>query len=209
MADIWASTEEMQYEKSLGVDLEGALDEQQQAEQQQNLPRWLRDKQKKSKKDEADVNDPVNPSSEGYGEYRNREQIERQSKEVSMRQKEQIDHANQHMASQDQKQQQLNASENAWYYRDNSSGAVQGPFSGQQMMGWRDAGFFPPTTPIRFGHGEMNEEFIPLSEIDFTAPVVPVAPPPPPPPPPPALGSNGDLEMGVVAYPSMDDVIVE
>ncbi|KAK1745044.1 hypothetical protein QTG54_004335 [Skeletonema marinoi] len=31
MADIWASTEEMQYEKSLGVDLEGALDEQQQA----------------------------------------------------------------------------------------------------------------------------------------------------------------------------------
>lgn len=210
LADIWASAEEMHYEKSLGVDLEGVIDEQQQTEQQQNLPRWLRNKQKKPKKDEADVYDPVNPSSEGYGEYRNREQIERQSKEVSMRQKEQIDHANQHMASQQQKQLQLHVSENAWYYRDNSSGAVQGPFSGDQMVGWRDAGFFPPTTPIRFGHGEMNEEFIPLSDVDFSAPMTPVAPPPPPPPPPPpAMRSNEAIEMAAVAYPSIDDVIAE
>ncbi|KAL7437219.1 hypothetical protein ACHAXM_005518 [Skeletonema potamos] len=201
MADIWASTEEMQYEQSLGVDLEGAIDDQQQL--QQNLPRWLRNKQKKSKKDEADVNDPVNPSSEGYGEYRNREQIERQSKEVSMRQKEQIDHANQLMTSQQKKQEQLKVSENAWYYRDNSSGSVQGPFSREQMLGWRDAGFFPPTTPIRFGHGEMNEEFIALLEVDFTAPTGQAAPPPPPPPPPFAP------ELAAVAYPSIDDVIVE
>ena len=78
------------------------------------------------------------------------------------------------------------------------------------MMGWRNAGFFPPTTPVRFGHGNANEEFVALSEIDFTAPPIPVAPSPPLPlPPPPPLDSNTAAEFATVAYPSVDDAITE
>ena len=57
-----------------------------------------------------------------------------------------------------------------WYYRDNTSYAIQGPFSGYQMLGWRY--FFPPTTPVRFGDGS-HFHFVPLYSVDFTNPRVP------------------------------------
>eukprot|EP00580_Thalassiosira_gravida_P009768 CAMPEP_0201645388 /NCGR_PEP_ID=MMETSP0493-20130528/32015_1 /ASSEMBLY_ACC=CAM_ASM_000838 /TAXON_ID=420259 /ORGANISM="Thalassiosira gravida, Strain GMp14c1" /LENGTH=61 /DNA_ID=CAMNT_0048120307 /DNA_START=21 /DNA_END=202 /DNA_ORIENTATION=- len=61
--------------------MEGTLDQQQ---PQLYLPRWKRNKKNaKSKNDTADVNDPCCPSADGYGEYRQKDQIERQSKEVT------------------------------------------------------------------------------------------------------------------------------
>ena len=154
--------------------MEGTVDQQQ---QQPYLPRWKRNKKNaKSKKDEADVYDPCCPSADGYGEYRNKEQIERQSKEVAQLQQQQNEHAAKHVA---QKQEEISSSYNLqqpiWYYRDNTSGSIQGPFSGEQMMGWR--AFFPVTTPCRFGHGG---DFVALSDVDFVKP--PVPPPPPPQP---------------------------
>jgi len=188
MADIWASQEEMQYEQQNGksMAMEGTLDQQQPA----YLPRWKRHKKKNAQSKEiADVNDPCCPSADGYGEYRNKDQIERQSKEVAMLQKEQNEHVAQHLATHlastttaaHAEQQSAvpfyNVQQSIWYYRDNTSGGTQGPFSGEQMMGWR--AFFPATTPVRFGEGG---EFVALGEVDFVKP--PVPPPPPPPPPP-------------------------
>ncbi|KAL9181405.1 hypothetical protein ACHAXT_010210 [Thalassiosira profunda] len=173
LVDIWASAEEVEFDQTLGGS-QGTAEQQ----QQPYVPRWKRNKMaKKSKttKDEVDVNDPCCPSADGYGEYRNREQIERQSKEVASRQKEQQDHAARHVAAQEEKAasqpQTYNMQQQTWFYRDNTSGTIQGPFSGEQMMGWK--AFFPPTTPVRFGE---DGAFVPLAEVDFASPPTPPIP---------------------------------
>jgi len=181
--------------------MEGTLDQQQ---PQLYLPRWKRNKKNaKSKNDTADVNDPCCPSADGYGEYRQKDQIERQSKEVTMLRNEQNEHAAQHLATAaaaaSHKEQPFappsyNIQQSIWYYRDNTSGAVQGPFSGEQMMGWRP--FFPMTTPVRFDQGGA---FVALAEVDFVSPPVPVPPPPPPP----------DVMMAMPAYSVDNDASVE
>jgi len=166
--------------------MEGTADQQ---PQQSYLPRWKRNKKSaKSKEKAADVNDPCCPSADGYGEYRNREQIERQSNEVVKLQKQQQDHVAQHFASQTTATTQqgqpskpappflYSVQQPVWFYRDNTSGAIQGPFSGEQMMGWR--AFFPATTPVQFGL-DRDAEFVALSEVGFKK--SPVPPPPPPP----------------------------
>jgi hypothetical protein len=178
----------MDYEQTLGgkssMAMEGTADQQ---PQQPYLPRWKRNKANsaKSKDNPADASDPCCPNADGYGEYRNREQIERQSKEVAELQKQQHEHAAKQvataMSSTLQREAQplpsYNLQQSMWYYRDNTSGAIQGPFSGEQMMGWR--AYFLPFTPVRFGH-EIDGIFLPLSEIDFmNPPIVPVPPPPP------------------------------
>ncbi|KAL3779174.1 hypothetical protein HJC23_002025 [Cyclotella cryptica] len=158
LADIWASQEEMEYDETL----DGIADYTQQQAQANEpyLPRWQRNKLKKKEKNDAtDKFDPCCPSSDGYAEYRNREQIERQA--------------------------QYDPQTPTWYYRDNSSGAIQGPFPGVQMHAWKGAGFFPETTPVRRGK---EGEFVLLGEVDF------LAIPPPPPPPPPAPREGGDQE---------------
>lgn len=173
LADIWASQEEMEYESSLGGALEGTVDQQQQ--QQSFVPRWKRNKKNgKSSKEQADTYDPCCPSADGYSEYRDAEQIERQSKEVAKLKKEQNEHVAKHIAATtSQQQSSYDIQQPIWYYRDNTSNAVQGPFSGHQMLGWRS--FFPPTTPVRFSDGS-HFDFVPLSSVDFTNP--PVPPPP-------------------------------
>eukprot|EP00804_Cyclotella_cryptica_P028453 CCRYP_019824-RA/>CCRYP_019824-RA protein AED:0.23 eAED:0.46 QI:0/0/0/1/0/0/3/0/458 len=90
LADIWASQEEMEYDETL----DGIADYTQQQAQANEpyLPRWQRNKLKKKEKNDAtDKFDPCCPSSDGYAEYRNREQIERQAVENRNRQKEQTD----------------------------------------------------------------------------------------------------------------------
>lgn len=185
----------MQYEQTVGgkssMAMEGTADQQ---PQQPYLPRWKRNKTNpaKSKDSPADVNDPCCPNADGYGEYRNREQIERQSKEVAELQKQQHEHAAKQvttaMSTLQHKSQSLppslppplpsyNVQQPIWYYCDNTSGAIQGPFSGDQMIGWR--AFFPLFTPVRFGN-ESDGTFVPLSEIDFMNPPITPVPPPPP-----------------------------
>lgn len=182
----------MEYEqtvKGTSFALEGTADQQ----PQPYLPRWKRNKTNAKSKDHniADVNDPCCPNADGYGEYRNRDQIERQTKDVARLQKQQHEHAtnlvgsNAASASQEQPSLSLpstsssyNIQQSIWYYQDNTSGAIQGPFSGEQMMGWRS--FFPWNTPVRYGH-DSGGTFMMLSEVDFTNLPNQLIPPPPPP----------------------------
>jgi hypothetical protein len=169
----------MEYEQTVGgkSSMEGTSDQQ---AQQPYLPPWKRKKMNgaKLKDNTVDVNDPCCPNADGYGEYRNREQIERQSKEVAELQKQQHDHAaKQVITAMSAQHLSYTMQLPTWYYRDNTSGAIQGPFSGEQMMGWRD--FFPLFTPVRFGHSA-SDLFMFLSEIDFMNPPVTPVPPPPP-----------------------------
>lgn len=39
--------------------------------------------------------------------------------------------------------------EHEWWYKDDTSGSIQGPYSKAQMVTWVRAGYFPPTTPMR------------------------------------------------------------
>ena len=226
---------------------------QQQQEQQPYLPRWQRDKMNRAKnykfnntgatadngnnKDgnnkhvikkiapEEPVNDPCYPSANGYADYRNTEQIERQGKEAKMKrdEREQVVLQQHVVATQPQQEQphptiEYNVHAPLWFYRDNSSGGIQGPFSGYQMMGWKNAGFFPLTTPVRLDSspngsggnvGGNEDEFVAMSEIDFMAPprsllqqleVLPTPSMPPPPPPAPASVSVPAMST-VAAYP--------
>jgi len=181
MADIWASQDELMYEQAVGGgSMEGIL-EQEAAKKEEHIPRWKRDRMKKSKQnaaDNGDVYDPVNPSNTGYAEYRNKDQIERQSKQVSKLQKEQREHAEQHLAAHDAEKQETGpvisaytASTAIWYYKDNTSGSLQGPFSAEQMLGWKT--FFTLDTPVRFGH-DTEGNFIELSQVDFSKPPLPM-----------------------------------
>lgn len=199
MAEIWASMEEIEYEQSIGgkssLAMEGLIVDQIK-EDEPYLPKWMRKKQdsiaKKSKLDNnTPVDDPCCPNAQGYGEYRDRELIKRQTKEVAGLKRQQHDHAvkqvlqheTQHLLSSAQPPPQMmsssyNTQQLIWYYKDNTSGNMQGPFSGEQMMGWR--ALFPLFTPVRFGNGI----FLPLSEVNFmNSPISPVPPPPQPPPP--------------------------
>eukprot|EP00804_Cyclotella_cryptica_P021661 CCRYP_020566-RA/>CCRYP_020566-RA protein AED:0.18 eAED:0.65 QI:0/0/0/0.75/0.33/0.25/4/0/768 len=185
LADIWASQEEMEYDETL----DGIADYTQQQAQANEpyLPRWQRNKLKKKEKNDAtDKYDPCCPSSDGYAVYRNREQIERQAVENRNRQKEQTDKRHQPLeeAHAPTHSEQYDPQTPTWYYRDNSSGAIQGPFPGVQMHAWKSAGFFPETTPVRRGK---EGKFVSLGEIDFMAI-------PPPPPPPTAPCEGGDQE---------------
>ncbi len=179
----------MEYEQTLnGTTMEGTAEQQ----SQPYLPRWKRNKTNaKAKEYLSDVNDPCCPNADGYGEYRNRDQIERQSKDVARLQRQQQDHAanlvaavSSSLSAQLQSSHSLSATsfytvhQSVWYYQDNTSGAIQGPFSGEQMMGWR--AFFPSETPVRFGH-DSNGKFVPLLEVDFVNSSDQLVPPPPPP----------------------------
>eukprot|EP00956_Cyclotella_meneghiniana_P029559 scaffold71988_cov47-Cyclotella_meneghiniana.AAC.10 len=165
LADIWASAEEMDYDTSLqsSADYTTTTNE----EPEPYLPKWQRDKimKKKNKNDKDDVNDPCCPSADGYSEYRNREQIERQA----------LESRNHHYRMKDSSLKQNSHSVNVedqsittttWYYADNSTGAIQGPFTGVQMHGWKNAGFFPETTPVRRGE---DGEFVAMGSVDFMA----------------------------------------
>ena len=150
-----------------------------------------------------DVNDPCCPSADGYGDYRDREQIERQSKEVAKLKQEQQDHVSQHFAKSTRSAPPAyNVQRQVWYYRDNTSGAMQGPFSGEQMMGWR--AFFSATTPVRFGH-DGGGDFVALAEVDFVEPPLPPVPVPPPPPPPEPVKPGEATD--VASYPVVRDDI--
>jgi len=180
LADIWATEEEIAYEEATadggGLAIEGdALNNaastgagrhrsqlggrQQQQQHQQQLRR------NKKQNPDADIYDPCCPSADGYADYRDKEQIARggqqpvKKKTKKDRQQPLPQHA------QPPPTQQL---VDRWYYVDNQTGSIQGPFTSEQMMQWAGAGFFPPQTPIRNGeHGTLS----PLSSIDLSAPL--------------------------------------
>ncbi|KAL3793616.1 hypothetical protein ACHAWO_001665 [Cyclotella atomus] len=157
LADIWASTEEMDYDTSLQSSADYTT-----VAPEPYLPKWQRDKLNKKNKaskveKEGDNYDPCCPSADGYGEYRNRELMERQAVEAKYRQ--------QKLHSSTQQQiGQYDPNQSTWYYADNSTGAIQGPFSGIQMNGWKVAGFFPDSTPVKRAE---EGEFIAMGSVDF------------------------------------------
>ena len=56
-----------------------------------------------------------------------------------------------------------------WWYRDNTSHQLQGPFTSVQMQAWNQAGFFPPTTPVK--RGGDSQEFVAICQIDWNVQV--------------------------------------
>lgn len=53
-----------------------------------------------------------------------------------------------------------------WFYKDNTSGHEQGPFTAEQMQGWSRAGFFPPKTPVK---QTQSGAWQPISQVDWTS----------------------------------------
>ena len=188
MADIWATEEEIAYEESAagsgsgdgGIGggayaIEGEVQTSGPAgashQNQSNSKLHHRKHSKPSNKNnnpDADLYDPCCPSADGYADYRDGEQITRgaaaqkQTKKKKKKKK--------------KGKQETGTATGAttpplvdrWYYQDNQTGTVQGPFSSDQMVQWNGAGFFPPTTPMR--NGEAGD-FVPLASVDLAAPL--------------------------------------
>ena len=168
-----ASQEEIAYESSAaggGAAIEGDYADHANNNGSSSKPHGYRGKQgKKPNNPDADIYDPCCPSADGYADYRDKEQITRGAQQQAGSKKKK--------SKKDRQQQQQPAPPlvDRWYYVDNQSGTTQGPFTTEQMVQWRDAGFFPPTTPTRNGE---DGPFRPLSSVDLS---VPLRPPPPAP----------------------------
>jgi hypothetical protein len=134
-ADIWASTDELLYDG----DLEGIHEQK----DKQELQYPNRKKRKTSADDERF--DPLCPADEGYSDYRSSEQIKRST------------------TGKKKKDVEGETSKCSWHYID-QVGNIQGPFSSEQMSGWRQVGFFPDNTMVRNGNGT---EFVEISTIDL------------------------------------------
>ena len=118
--------------------------------------------------------DPCCPSADGYADYRDQEQIARGA--AAPQRKRVREKGGQGSADADALARAgRNASSpplvDRWYYIDNQSGTVQGPYASDQMMQWQGAGFFPSTTPVR--NGDPDGQFLPLSSLDLSAPLRP------------------------------------
>jgi hypothetical protein len=135
-ADIWASTDELLYEGNL----EGVHDETKDKQE----PQYPNKKRRKVDADEERF-DPLCPADEGYGEYRSSEQIKRST------------------TAKKKKDAEGGTKKCSWYYIDQGEN-IQGPFSSEQMFGWREVGFFPDNTMVRNGTGT---EFVEISSVDL------------------------------------------
>ncbi len=159
MADIWASNEELVYE---GGGLEGTpiLEPHQSSTlpSSSSTSNTFRKKKRKVDPNAEERYDPLCPNDEGYGEYRDKDQIKRST----LKQKEK------------QKRQKINGDDDddgnnvtkpcSWYYID-QSGICQGPFQSEQMVGWDGAGFFPKETMVRNGE---EGEFVEIAMVDLS-----------------------------------------
>ena len=123
-SDIWASAEEIQYEEGMGIAIEGgALTAEEEPSERG------RRRRRKDDSGDQDKMDPCCPSADGYAGYRNRDQIEK-SIAQKRRQRNEV-------------HQQLPnppLQVDRWYYIDNSSRTMQGPFDSVQMLGWKNMG---------------------------------------------------------------------
>mmetsp|Transcript_39418 Transcript_39418/g.47405 ORF Transcript_39418/g.47405 Transcript_39418/m.47405 type:complete len:846 (-) Transcript_39418:217-2754(-) len=154
--DIWASTEE---EKCYDREQDAELAAQQQHERQQQQKRYRRQKQQPSS------SDPCCPSKDGYADYR-ADVVQPIMPSIKMKNPSNPNTNPCHLPL-----------VNRWYYRDQLSGALQGPFDTHQMMSWKQSGFFPPSTPLRNGE-HSNAKFNPMGSIDLSAALRPQPPPP-------------------------------
>ena len=134
-ADIWASTDELLYDGNL----EGIHEQTDKQE--------LQYPNKKKRKTSADDErfDPLCPADEGYSDYRSSEQIKRST------------------TGKKKKDVEGGTIKCSWHYID-QGGNIQGPFSSEQMSGWRQVGFFPDNTMVRNGNGT---EFVEISTVDL------------------------------------------
>lgn len=134
-ADIWASTDELLYEGTL----EDVHDDKDKQEPQYS------NKRKRKAGEDGERFDPLCPADEGYADYRSSEQIKRST---NAKKKKDVEGA---------------TIKCSWHYID-QGGNVQGPFSSEQMSGWRQVGFFPDNTMVRNGTGT---EFVEISSVDL------------------------------------------
>lgn len=175
-ADIWASNEEIQYHDGLEGDV--ISDPAHHQLQQHRKGGHTSAQERKEKIDERDRFDPCCPSADGYGSYRSNKMIQQMAQGSGKKRKDRP-----RGVSTEQPPQVVDR----WYYIDNASGAVQGPFGSAMMVGWRNSNFFPPATPMRNGE---SGPFRPLSETDLEAPLRP----PPPPLPPATLAQSENVD---------------
>jgi len=145
MTDIWASTDEIAYD---GDTLEGT-GMGMCAKQNQNITPRENERagrgglKKKRRAEDTERFDPLCPAEEGYSEYRSKDQIERSTKRK--KQATLSSELSGTTANETNKKKPC-----AWYYID-QSGTGQGPFKSEQMIGWKQAGFFPTETMVRDG----------------------------------------------------------
>eukprot|EP00978_Attheya_sp_CCMP212_P017273 scaffold45972_cov43-Attheya_sp.AAC.1 len=184
MADIWASHEELVYEGAALEGNGGVVEENNETAVRRRPTKQHKHKHKHKQKPTAAValeeskKDPCCPSGDGYSDYRNMSIVvtSRNNNNNNNNPTPPKDEANK-----GSRQENSNVPENQtwvdrWYYVDNSSSAIQGPFSPHQMMAWRDMNCFPLTTPVRNGE---EGSFQPLSQIiSFDEPILVVAEPP-------------------------------
>jgi len=137
-ADIWATTDELVYEGQQQLTTTTTTEEEEPIRRTNQETTHQQQKRKRSNKD-YDINDPCCPAGENYSDYRGDVVPNNSNKLV-----------------------------NRWYYKDSTSGTVQGPFTSEQMIQWKDAGFFPLHTPMRNGE---TGTFRALSCMDLTAPL--------------------------------------
>ncbi len=154
MADIWASNEEILFE---GGGLEGAS----MSGSNQNRTSSTYIKKRKKDQNVQDRYDPLCPNDEGYGEYRSKEQIKRSTLNQKDKRKRQRQDNNGAALNGEEAQSTKSCD---WHYID-QSGTLQGPFTSGQMIGWKDAGFFPMDTMVRNGD---QGEFIEMGSVDLS-----------------------------------------
>ena len=151
--DIWGSTAEESVCYGNEDEEERAQQEQQRIHLEKLNQRQQRAKMKFGKR-KASNEDPVDnimdPTASGYTDYRAIPE-----KNGS--------HSRQAIPETKKPKRQL---VDEWFYKDNGNGDIQGPFTTNQMIAWYDAGFFPPSTPVRNG-SESNAVFKPLSNVNF------------------------------------------
>ena len=101
--------------------------------------------------------DPLNPASESYSGFRETLEDIRDMNSILQQTKEERKKAGAAVVLVDR-----------WYYIDQQSSATQGPFSSEQMIGWKAQGFFTEELLVRNGEGAAGKGgFRPLAEWDL------------------------------------------
>lgn len=167
LSDIWASQEEIHHDESLEglVEQKPTNNDNDKTTTSSNSEVMIKKKKKKPIQKDADVYDPLCPSADGYAEYRNKEQIQRslaQKKQNKKHENDSIDNNETEQKSSSEETLQQQQQQIMIWYKDLSQN-IQGPFPKEQILVWKQAGFFPPQTMIRFG---VTKPFVSITILD-------------------------------------------
>ena len=151
--DIWGSTAEeaVCYGDNDEEEMEQRKEQQEYLQKQQNAAK--RFSAKKDRKNDERIDNILDPTAAGYTEYRSISESDKPQPRLQQQQREQR-----------KKGKEMQPLIDEWYYKDNASGAVQGPFTTNQMIAWSQAGYFPGNTPLTNGNSAV---FKPISNFNL------------------------------------------